>query len=297
MDEPLVEPAAIPTYLISVVARERVVVVLTGEGGDELFAGYPKYRRDPLARHYRRIPRFLRDGVLHRGLEAIPLPLRRLRVLERSLSLDDPSLRWPSWFAGFAGRERRWILHPDLFGGLADPAARGPVRRWTNGDSGRDDLTRMLYLDVKTWLADDLLMKKARVPFLDHRVVEFAFSLPSGWKLSDGQAKRILRESLGQRLPPEILRRRKAGFPLPLGRWFREDLAGTLRETLLSDRLARRRILEPAAVRRVVEDHLAGRRDHHREIWTLLGLELWYRTFLDPPSLPRQRPALSARRA
>ncbi len=301
MDEPLVEPAAIPVYLISRLARETVTVVLTGEGADELFAGYPKYGRDHLARTYARVPRFLREGLVRKGLRAAPWPLRKARVAERSLSIDEPSERWASWFAGFAGPERREVLHPDLLRRLDDPTARGPVAAWVDRADGRDPLTRMLYADVKTWLADDLLMKmdrmsmaaslEARVPFLDHRLVEFAFSLPPEWKWGEGRGKRILRDTFGPALPPRVLSRAKTGFPVPIDRWFREDLRGFVADTLLDGSVGRRGVLNPATVRRVVEDHLAGRRDHRREIWTLLNLELWYRLFIDPSQPPLSRPA------
>jgi asparagine synthase (glutamine-hydrolysing) len=301
MDEPLVEPAALPTYMISRLARETVTVALTGEGGDELFAGYPKYARDHLARTYTRLPRLLRESILRRGLDAYPRPVRRLRVLERSLSIPDPAARYASWFAGFAGPGRRSVLHPDLRRRLADPDARGPVSGWLDRVNGADDLTRMLYTDVKTYLADNLLMKmdrmsmatsvEARVPLLDHRVVELAFSFPSSWKLHGGSAKWILKKSLGGRLPAEILERPKAGFPLPWNRWFREDLRGFVAGVLLSDRVAGRGILDAREVRRIVDDHAAGRRDNFREIWTLVNLELWYQVFLDPTRAPGERPA------
>jgi len=302
MDEPLVEPAAIPVFLISRLARETVTVVLTGEGADELFAGYPKYGRDHLARPYGRLPRFLRQGLLRRGLDAAPFPLRRLRVAERSLSLSGESERWASWFAGFAGEGRGAILHPDLGARLRDAAATAPLDAWLALDGTRDPLTRMLYADVKTWLADDLLMKmdrmsmatslEARVPFLDHRVVAFAFSLPAAWKLHRGQGKWILREAFRSRLHPDVLARPKAGFPVPIDRWFREDLRGFVGETLLSERAAGRGILNPREVRRIVDQHLSGRRDYRRELWTLLNLELWFQVFIDAPAPPLEAPAL-----
>ncbi len=304
MDEPLVEPAAIPVYLISRLARETVTVVLTGEGADELFAGYPKYGRDHLARTYARLPRVLREEVVRRGLNALPLPLRRLRVAERSLSIPEDSERWISWFAGFAGPERRRILDADLLRRLDDPTGREPVAAWVARANGLEPLSRLLFADVKTWLPDDLLMKmdrmsmatslEARVPFLDHRLVDFAFSLPAEWKWRDGRGKHILRDAFGAALPGSVTRRPKAGFPVPIDRWFREDLRDFVSDTLLSERLGRRGVLDPAAVRRVVEDHLAGRRDHRREIWTLLNLELWYRIYIDPASAPLEPPAETA---
>ncbi len=304
MDEPLVEPAAIPVYLISRLARETVTVALTGEGADELFAGYPKYGHDHLALQYGRLPRALRDGVLRRGLDALPLPLRRLRVAERSLSIREPSERWASWFAGFAGPEKRAILHPELLARLDDPASAGPTAHWVDRAQHRSPLTQMLYADVKTWLADDLLMKmdrmsmatslEARVPFLDHRLVDFAFSLPSQWKWKDGRGKRILRDAFRSRLPETVLSRPKAGFPVPIDRWFRRDLRAFVTETLFSETLARRGIVNPRTVRRVVNDHIEGRRDYRREIWTLLNLELWFQVFIDPPRAPMEAPREAA---
>ena len=300
MDEPLVEPAAIPVYLISRVARETVTVVLTGEGADELFAGYPKYGHDHLAARYHRLPRALREGVFRRGLDAVPLPLRKLRVAERSLSIEDPAERWASWFAGFAGAEKRAVLHPDLLRRLDDPASARPTAAWVDRSAHRDPLTRMLYADVKTWLADDLLMKmdrmsmataiEARVPVLVARVRTVAFSIHEGRKWHGGRGKRILRDTFGPKLPPSITQRAKAGFPIPLDHWFRHELRGFLTETLLSEALQRRKILNAKAVRRIVEDHVEGRRDYRRELWTLLNLELWFQIFIDAPQAPLTPP-------
>ncbi len=300
MDEPLMEPAAIPVYLVSRLARETVKVVLTGEGADELFAGYPKYGRDPLARIYARMPRMVREDVVRRGLDALPFPLRRLRVAARSLSIADDAERWASWFAGFAGPERQRILHPELLRGLDDAVARGPVAAWTARADGADPLSRMLFADVKTWLPDDLLMKmdrmsmatslEARVPFLDHRLVDFAFTLPGAWKWQGGRGKHILRDAFGDALPASVTRRAKAGFPVPIARWFREDLKDFVADTLLGDSVGRRGVLNPVEVRRMVEAHAAGRRDYRREIWTLLNLELWYRIFIDAAEAPLEAP-------
>jgi len=302
MDEPLVEPAAIPVHLICRLARDHVVVALTGEGADELFAGYPKYGRDHLAARYHRLPRFVRDGVIRGGLDALPLPLRRVRVAERSLAITDASERWASWFAGFAGAGRARILDPGLRQRLADPTARGPIAQWLEGRNGRAaDLNTMLYADVKTWLADDLLMKmdrmsmatslEARVPFLDHRVVELAFRMPPEWKLSGGRGKAILRDAFADVLNPELLGRPKVGFPVPLARWFRDDLKPYALDMLFGEPLGKRGIVSPTEVKRVWDDHQSGRRDNWREIWTLVNLEAWYRIFIDPAGAPLNAPA------
>ncbi|NNF06834.1 MAG: hypothetical protein HKN21_08735, partial [Candidatus Eisenbacteria bacterium] len=263
-----------------------------------------KYRMDHHAKTYGRVPSLIREQVIHRGLEAMPRPLRRVRVAERSLAIQEPFERWASWFAGFAGPGRRNILAPSLLQELRDPSGREPIAAWFEESPNGNSLSQMLYADVKTWLADDLLMKmdrmsmatslEARVPFLDHRLVEFAFTIPNEWKIKDGVGKWILRETFGPKLPSSILNRPKAGFPVPIDKWFRNDLKGFVESTLLSEQAASRGILNPQEVRRTVEDHVSGRRDNRREIWTLLNLELWFQVFIDPTHTPREAPEATA---
>ena len=156
---------------------------------------------------------------------------------------------------------------------------------------GHDALTRMLYVDLKTWLVDDLLIKadkmtmansiELRVPFLDHRVIEFAASIPSSMKLRGGDVKWILKQAMAPRLPAEILKREKVGFPTPLALMFRNDLSAYLNDLLLSDRAVEREYFEPASVKRLISEHVAGSRDHHKALWQLVVLEEWHRCFID----------------
>jgi len=156
---------------------------------------------------------------------------------------------------------------------------------------GHDLLTRMLYSDLKSWLVDDLLIKadkmtmatavELRVPFLDHRVVEFAATIPSSLKLRRGKGKWILKKAMAGRLPDEILRRPKLGFPTPLALMFKRDLSSYVRDTLLSRGAASRGYFDQRHITALVDEHLAGTRDHHRTLWQLLVLEEWHRTFVD----------------
>lgn len=291
-DEPVTEPAAIPTYMVSRLAREHVVVVLTGEGADELFAGYPQYGLEPWAGHYQRVPGWFRDRVIRPLMSKLPFGFRRLRVVERSLATASEADRWSSWFAGFTGREKEGLLTADLLSSVEDPTGERVFESHVSRLGNAHPIERMLYVDTKVWLPDDLLMKmdkmsmaaslEARVPYLDHELVEFAASLPLRHKLDGLQGKGVLRRLARGVLPPEIIKRKKVGFVVPINTWFRGELKPLLESTLLSSRSLDRGYFEPGYLRQLVTEHTEGRLDHRRELWTLLNLELWLRTFIDP---------------
>jgi asparagine synthase (glutamine-hydrolysing) len=290
-DEPVSEPAAIPTYLVSQLARESVTVVLTGEGGDELFAGYPKHAAEPWARLLSAVPAFLRDPLLAHGVDRLPFAFRKLQVVARSARFRDEAERLSAWFAGFAGAERARLLAERLR--PHDRAAAGAFRRALDAGAARRPLDRMLDVDLKLWLPDDLLMKmdkmsmaasiEARVPLLDHPLVEWAARLPDRYKVSGFEGKVLLKRLARRMLPREIVDRPKVGFTVPLSPWFRGPLRDILCDTLLSPTCLGRGNYDPGALRGYVDDHMSGRRDRARELWTLFTLELWHRAFMDQP--------------
>ena len=288
-DEPLSEPAAIPTCMVSRLARETVSVVLTGEGGDELFAGYPKYAAERWARRLAGLPEALREALLGGIVDRLPFAFRKLQVVARSARFRDEPERLAAWFAGFVGRERDALMA----NGLAAHAAAGvePFRRALADTSARSALDRMLDVDVRVWLADDLLVKmdkmsmaasvEARVPLLDLPLVEWAMRLSDEHKVRGFEGKVLLKRLARKLLPAEVVDRPKVGFTVPLSPWFRGPLRELLASTLLSARCLQRGWYEPAALRATVDDHLSGRRDRARELWTLLTLELWHRAWID----------------
>ncbi len=288
-DEPLSEPAAIPTYMVSRLARETVTVVLTGEGGDELFAGYPKYAVEPWARRLATLPGPLRDAFLSGVVDRLPFAFRKLQVVGRSARFRDEPERLAAWFAGFVGEERERLLAPSLRAHAA--AGVEPFRAALADSPARSGLDRMLDVDLRVWLADDLLVKmdkmsmaasiEARVPLLDLPLIEWAMRLGPEHKVRGLEGKVLLKRLARKLLPVEVVDRPKVGFTVPLSPWFRGPLRTLLADTLLAGRCLQRGWFDPASVRATVDEHLSGRRDRARELWTLLTLELWHQAWVD----------------
>jgi len=287
-DEPIAFPSSIPLYFVSALAREHVKVVLTGEGADELFCGYNRYRvtawNQRLGAAYARVlPQFARDSV-SRMIEHLPRHARR--YLDRtflSLSTDPRSLFFEN-FAVFGEQA--------LEGALVDRGSRDPFAELLScyqGESG-NVLDRMTHTDLQTYLVE-LLMKQdqmsmaasveSRVPFLDHELVEHVLALPAESKLRGWKTKFVLREALREVVPPEILSRRKMGFPVPIGRWLRGPFGAVIDEFVTGPRPRQRRLLKPEYVQRLADEHRSGRSNHGARLWSLMNLEIWHRIFLD----------------
>jgi asparagine synthase (glutamine-hydrolysing) len=290
LDEPFGDSSAIPTWLVSRLAAREVKVVLSGDGGDELFGGYDKYRVEGRERR-RQLPRWAR-GLLAAASERLPEGARGKRWLRHN-SLD-PDERYRDACSLFRAEERRALLSPALRAALEGepaPLAGWPARA-EPGDDGtplhwlsalqRGDLERYLPLDILTKV-DRMSMAhslEARVPLLDHRLVEFAATVPPELLLRGGIGKFLFKEAMRGRLPDGVLSRPKRGFAIPLGRWFRGPLGGFARDVVLSRRSLERGFFDPGAVARVANQP-RPREDLGLELWTLLSLELWCRAFLD----------------
>jgi asparagine synthase (glutamine-hydrolysing) len=306
-DEPIAHPSSVPLYFVSKLASEHVKVVLTGEGSDELLAGYSKYPR-ALANwragaFWKLAPEPIRDFMAN---TVVPrMPARVARYAKRSF-LAMPRTPEAMFFDNFAAitlRRQASLLSPRL-AGLATPAAYGASRAYFDRPNGRSaTLDRLLYTDLKTYLVE-LLMKQdqmsmaasieSRVPFLDHHLVEFATALPPRMKLRGLTTKWILREAVKHLLPPEILTRKKMGFPVPFSLWLRGSGAGLARDVLLDSRARQRGITDPAAVAALIDEHASGVTDAGDALWSLMNLELWYRTFVDGEGIQTLSPVRPA---
>ena len=295
-DEPIAHTSSVPLYFVSALARQHVTVVLTGEGSDELLAGYGKYPRVAWnwragTVYERMLPAAVRESIA-RGIVPM-LPKTLARYAGRSfLAMDrSPEAMFFDNFASIRLADQQRLLAPAYRAAATPTGAYAMSLAYFNAPNGTSTLLdRLLYADIKTYLVE-LLMKQdqmsmatsieSRVPFLDHKLVEFAATLPDAWKLSGFRTKRVLRESMKGLLPESILNRPKMGFPVPFAGWTRGAWNTVARDVLLDRRSRERGLIDPPAVDALLRDHAAGRTDGGDRIWSLLNLELWHRTFID----------------
>ena len=292
-DEPIAHPSSVPLHFVSALAREHVKVVLTGEGSDELLAGYGKYPRvianwNAGGIYERLVPASLRSAVADSVVPRLPGTLGRVAQRSFLAMPRQPAAMFLDNFAGMPLRVQQALLRSSVLTGGDPYASSLEYFGRVNGRSGL--LERLLYTDMKTYLVE-LLMKQdqmsmstsieSRVPFLDHKLVEFAARLPQRMKLNGFTTKRILREAVRGIVPENILTRKKMGFPVPFNGWVRGPWNAMARDVLLDSRSRERGVIEPAAVSRLLDDHRDGRGAGGDAIWALLNLELWHRTFID----------------
>jgi asparagine synthase (glutamine-hydrolysing) len=291
-DEPFADSSAIPTWYVSKLSREHVTVALTGDGGDELFLGYPRYRAVRLAERFDRLPGLLRRMVAGRYWQKLPAPARQKSILRRFKRFvevlgQSSQRRYLDWIAIF-NESRRAALYSDGFLASLPDADPAEFLSAAFARAGRrDPVTATALADLVTYLPCDLMTKvdiasmahglECRQPFLDHRVVELAVRMPRRHKYRAGRGKRILLEAFGDLLPKAIRRRGKMGFGVPLDAWFRGPLAEFARNVLLDSKTRSRGMFRPEAVAGLLEDHQTGRFDHSYRLWALLVLELWQR--------------------
>jgi asparagine synthase (glutamine-hydrolysing) len=289
-DEPFADASAVPTYYVSKVTREHVTVALSGDGGDENFAGYRRYARaQALAERMDQGPGRLGRPLLRLLGRLMPIGMRGQALA--SLLGAEPMERYLCMVSAERERTLGRLLHPDLAAGARAAASAEPFRRLAAASGARDYVSRLQYIDVHTYLPDDILTKvdrtsmlvslECRVPLLDHKLMEFVATIPTALKLRAGVGKHILKQAMAPLLPPEILTRRKMGFGVPLGTWFRTELRDMTRDLLLSPRARQRGLVRPQAVEALLAAHDSGRRDHSPRLWALVCLELWSREWLD----------------
>lgn len=300
LDEPLADASLLPTYLLSRFARQHVTVALSGDGGDEMFAGYPTYQAHRLAQFLERAPRPALAGARVLA-ERLPVSYSNFsldfKLRKFTAGLGHPlELRNALWLGTFAPGDLPGLLTADAWREVESDDVFSEVRHHARAAEGRHWLDRALYLDAKLYLQDDVLVKvdraamacslEVRCPFLDTAVVEFAGRLPAGRKLRGLTTKYLLKRSLRTLLPDDLLRRPKKGFGIPLGFWIRGELKDVFREALDPARIARQGLFQPHAVSRLLADHLAGRRDNRKKLWNLFVLQHWYATYVESPRAP-----------
>jgi asparagine synthase (glutamine-hydrolysing) len=314
-DEPIAWPSSVSLYFVARLARERVTVVLTGEGSDETLAGYTRYAwtliNSRIDRAYRRFtPALLRD-LVRRGIGSSPLTAALHRKLDHTFLLRDgacwPSFYFDNFYSAFSAAEQSQLLTREALT-VAGEAYAGSMQPWEQ--SSGDLLHRLLYTDIKSYLVE-LLMKQdqmsmaasieSRVPFLDHPLVEFAATIPAKYQIHGLAGKFILKEAVEDLLPASIVHRKKMGFPTPWAYWLAGPQLDRLEKMLLEPRTTGRGLFKSDAIRQLFAEHRAKHRDHGNKIWRLLNLETWFRTCIegDVPEFsagpPNAEKALSGR--
>ncbi|PID56442.1 asparagine synthase (glutamine-hydrolyzing) [candidate division KSB3 bacterium] len=297
LDEPFGDFSIFPTYLVSKMAREHVTVVLSGDGGDELFAGYDTYIADRVARSCQKLPSILRKRAIPAFVNSIPPSPKKKGFANRAKRFVEGTMLSPDfmhtrWMTFLQDQEKRQLYT----GALLDSFENGNSHKYIleyfqRSSSAETPLAQQGYVDIKTYMTDDILVKvdrmsmatslETRVPFLDHHVMEYAATIPTRLKLKGLTTKYILKKAVNGLLPDKILTRGKEGFSIPIKNWLGHELRPLLLETLSEKRIAQRGYFQPAYVRQLVQEHLDGKENHSHRLWALMMFEIWHQHYID----------------
>ncbi len=295
LDEPLADGSLIPTLLLSQFVRKHVTVALGGDGGDELFAGYPMYYAHKIAAKYLAVPKLFRRGVIEPVVNALPVSTKNLSFdykAKRFVAAANYDIvrRHHSWFGSFGLDAHDQLLTADVLENSTGDIYK-VANNLLNETDADDPIERMQYLDINLYMAEDILTKvdraamavslETRAPFLDPRVGQFAASIPLEYKLKGKSGKYILKEAMKDLLPHSILNRPKKGFGIPIAEWLKGRLNPLLHEMLDPKRLKEQGLFEHVYVSKLIREHETGSASHHKELWNLLVFQLWYDKFLN----------------
>jgi len=293
--EPYADSSCIPTYYVSQETRRFVTVALNGDGGDESFAGYERYQAMLIAEMYQKAPRVFKE-LLSKSAKILPdsinakNSLRRARRFLEAVDLPKEN-RYLRWVGIFDNQSKKNICRDAFLNRQSDPGCAKFMELFFSQSKNLSLLDRLLQADVNTYLPYDLLVKvditsmanslEARSPFLDHRLMEFAASLPTGYKMNRLVKKYILKKTVSRIIPRENIYRKKMGFGVPVGAWLRGELKGLLYENLLSKKSLERGYFKPEAIKEMVNLHVSRKKDYSYQLWALLMLELWHERFVE----------------
>ena len=288
-DEPFGDVSSIPTYMVSKMAREHVTVILSGDGGDELFAGYERYLIDRDRQVFERIPGFIRRNLMLRASRALPRAVYGKNFL-RNVALEGDA-RYVDSLSYFDEDAKQELLSAEIRRELGGRDSSAGYRQLLTVPHSAKHIDRLLYLDSKTYLPGDILTKvdrmsmahsiEARVPLLDYKLIEFVQTIPASLKLRGRMTKHILKQAVRGLVPDQIIDRPKQGFGVPIAKWLNNELRDMLHDTLTDSRTRQRGYFNQQSVEAILNEHARGRRDNSRHLWGLLTLELWQRTFID----------------
>lgn len=294
LDEPMSDGSLLPTFLLSRFVRKYVTVALGGDGGDEIFAGYPMYFGHKVASLYGKIPRVLRTGLIEPVVNNLPVSTKNLSFDYKAkrfvrASKYDLVTRHHSWFGSFSIDEQQRLLSKDVLAATSNDIYKGAKDLLEICDAPTD-IERMQFLDLNFYMAEDILTKvdrasmavslEVRAPFLDPRVAQFAAALPLEYKLKGNKGKYILKKAVAPLLPREILQRPKKGFGIPIAEWLKARLNPLMHDLLASTRLKQQGLFDEKFVQKLIKEHESSAASHHKQLWTLLVFQLWFDNFL-----------------
>ncbi len=294
LDEPMSDGSLIPTFLLSRFVRQHVTVALGGDGGDEIFAGYPMYFGHKMARVYEQLPQFLRSGLIEPVVNNLPVSNKNLSFDYKAkrfvaASKYDVVTRHHSWFGSFSIDAQNDLLNKDVLATTSSDIYKGAKDLLKITDA-TDEIERMQFLDMNFYMAEDILTKvdrasmavslEVRAPFLDPRVAQFAASLPPEYKLKGNKGKYILKKAVEPLLPRNILQRPKKGFGVPIAEWLKGRLNPLMHDLLAPDRLKNQGLFNERFVQKLIKEHETNVASHHKQLWTLLVFQLWFDNFM-----------------
>ncbi len=295
VDEPYGDGSAIPTYCVCEIAKDEVVVVLSGEGGDEIFAGYDTHAAYKASSWFGMIPRVIRKGLIAPMVNSLPVSDKKLSLefkMKRFIGGQDktPAEAHLWWRIVLTEAQKRELLAPELFSQFdAQPSVRHFLDAY-NRSNASETLSRLMDVDSSVFLPDDLMIKndrmsmahslEARVPLTDTELVEFMSSVPAKLKLPGLRKKNIMRRAMESSLPQTILNKKKVGLEMPYSRWFKKELKDTLLHHLSPQRVAERGLFKPEIINQLIDEHLTGKRDHGRALWGLLNYAIWLELYI-----------------
>ncbi len=296
LDEPLADASILPTYLLSAFTKEQVTVALGGDGGDELFCGYDTFVAERLAGIYAKIPAVIRDKIISRVISHLPVSWRnisfdfKLKKFIAGFAEQNILRRNQGWLGSFSREQRQRLFAPDVWRELENTNEYEELDAYAANMAGQPDWNKLIYVYLRTYLMDDILVKvdrasmfkalEVRAPFLDYRLVDFVNGLPLDFKIRGLTTKFILKELMKNKLPAEIINRKKKGFGIPLAQWLAKELKPLLAELLNENYLQRQGLFSGSFVSKLVKDHLERRADNRKLLWTLLCFQLWQQKWL-----------------
>nr|HQU81657.1 asparagine synthase (glutamine-hydrolyzing) [Pyrinomonadaceae bacterium] len=294
LDEPMSDSSLIPTFLLSRFVRKYVTVALGGDGGDEIFAGYPMYFAHKVAKAYNTVPSFLRNGLIEPVVNSLPVSTKNMSFDYKAkrfvrASKYDLVTRHHSWFGSFSIDEQSKLLSKDVLAQTSNDIYKGAKDLLEICDA-ENDIEKMQFLDINFYMAEDILTKvdrasmavslETRAPFLDPRVAQFAAQLPIEYKLKGNKGKYILKKAVEPLLPKEILQRPKKGFGIPIADWLKGRLNPLMHEILDAKRVKEQGLFDADFVQKLIKEHETNAASHHKQLWTLLVFQLWQENFL-----------------